>query len=101
MPPDMIQQIEKENERNLSNEKKQKVWDACHFIDNMVKDREEQAKAKRRMFKDPDIFKDRDEEMDKILGEAALPSSLERHRIRKLKEFNEQISSKQNEIIKI
>ena len=99
MPPDMIRQVEKENECHLTNEKKQRVWEACHFIDNLVKEREEEAKEKRRAFKDPDLFKDRDEELAKILGEA-LPSSLERQRIRKLKEFKEQISSKQNEIIK-
>lgn len=101
LPPDILQQVEKDNEQNLSNEKKQKVWEACHFIDNMVKEREEKAKEKRRMYQDPDIFKDRDGEMDEVLGESALPSSLERHRIRKLKEFKEQISIKQNEIIKI
>ena len=67
----------------------------------MVKDREAKAKERRRMFKDPDIFKDRDEEMDEILGEAALPSSLERQRIRKLKEFKEQMDRKRKEIIKI
>lgn len=50
------------------------------------------------MFKDPDLFKGRDEEMAQILGEAAMPSSLERKRVRQLKEYKQKISEKQSEI---
>lgn len=57
----------------------------------MIQDKATNEMESKRKFKDPDLFKDRDEEMEKLIGNDHLPSALERQRLRELKIYRQKI----------
>lgn len=101
MPADLAEEAKRNYELTHPDAKKKAVWEACHFIDNLVKERTAKHKKAQRQFKDPDLYKGRDEEMEKLLGNETLPSSLERKRVRQLRQFREKISKVQSDIVQV
>lgn len=89
----MAKQARRDLELQQPSEKQKSIWEAVEFIDNRLKDKVAEETQKRRQHKDPDLFKDRDEEMEEMIGNLHLPSSLERQRVRQLKEYKDQIDN--------
>ena len=80
-PKELIDEAKRNHALLQPSAAKKEIYEACSFIDNLVKDRIRQQTTVRRKFKDPDLYKDRDEEMEKLIGNEHLPSSLERRRL--------------------